>query len=240
MELFKKGKFQFNVAEALKSGLYVSGTTGCGKSDIAMYCLDKLREKGVISVIFDPSQDWVDRYPASVVTPSNTPNRPFAQIVLTGATVVDISMCTIEQTKLLVEKFSEQLFLQQARQPKEKRQTYFVLFEEGQTEFPQGALRAKAMQNVVRLATQGRNYKIRVGVVTQFAAMLDKDIMKFMNQRYFGWTAEPNDVDYIGEMLGDDEVAENLKYFDSGDFLYWYPAKNILEQIHINPYGDKS
>ena len=218
----------------------MSGTTGCGKSDIAMRCVDKLRKQGVICIIFDPSQDWLARYPADqFVKPNTLSGKPFlAEVRLVGTTVVDISTLTLTQTKTLVENFCENIFLQQAMRMPEKRNFYFVVFEEAQTEFPQGILRAKRMQNVVRLLTQGRNFKIRIGMVTQFAAMLDKDCLKFAKQRWFGWTDEKNDVSYVSEWIGD-EQAETLKYFDSGDFLYYFPSHNILEKIHIHPYKQK-
>ena len=240
MELFPTAKFKFNIAEALKSGFYVSGTTGCGKSDIAMRCVDKLRKQGVICIVFDPSQDWLARYPADqFVKPNTLSGKPFlAEVRLVGTTVVDISTLTLTQTKTLVENFCENIFLQQAMRMPEKRNFYFIVFEEAQTEFPQGILRAKRMQNVVRLLTQGRNFKIRIGMVTQFAAMLDKDAMKFQKQRWFGWTDEKNDSEYISAFIGD-EQAETLKYFDSGDFLYYFPSRNILEKIHIHPYKAK-
>ena len=240
MELFPTAKFKFNIKEALKSGFYVSGTTGCGKSDIAMRCVDKLRKKGVICIIFDPSQDWVARYPADqFVKPNTLSGKPFlAEVRLVGTTVVDISTLTLTQTKTLVENFCENIFLQQAMRMPEKRNFYFVIFEEAQTEFPQGILSAKRMQNAVRLLTQGRNFKIRMGVITQFAAMLDKNALRFQNQRYYGRTVEPNDVDFISAMIGD-EQAESLRYFKSGEFLYSCPVLGVAEKIKIRPYKAK-
>lgn len=242
MDLISKGKFQFNTEEALKTGLYVSGTPGCGKSDIAMYCVDKLRALGVKCVVVDPSQDWVKRYPCSNIVSFFNGDRVgnyIEKVNLDGMTILDTSHMTIIQIQQFTELFCRLLYKAQIKIPEEKRKFYFILFEEAQTEFPQGIMRAKRMQNVIRLLTQGRNFKIRVGMITQFAATLDKDCLKFSKQRYFGWTDEYNDVKYISNFIGD-EAAESLRYFKSGEFLYSFPPQNLLEKIYINPYKAKS
>jgi hypothetical protein len=100
---------------------------------------------------------------------------------------------------------------------------------------PQNSLSAKRLQNVVRLLTIGRNYKIRMGVVTQFASMVDKNAMRFMTQKWFGWTDEYNDVKRIATMVGD-EAAEELKFYEPGNFLYYYPRQQIQEKITITPH----
>ena len=231
--------FQFDANEAMKTGFYVSGTTGCGKSDIAMYCLDAIAKLGVTCFTFDPTQDWIQRYHFPRVTfkvfNSSAPIRNDLSSVILSDTVFDISNLTILQTQEVAETFSEMLYRRQASISPERRRRYFVLFEEASNIFPQGSLRAKALQNVVRLLTQGRNYGIRMGLVTQFAAMLDKNALRYCRQRYFGWTDEYNDYKYLKNFLGDD--AEQLKYLEAGEFLYYYPTKGAPQKIRIEPYA---
>ena len=227
--------FKFNVEEALKSGLYTSGTTGCGKTDVAMYCVDQLRKAGVYCAVFDPSQDWLRRYPASNVVTIDSISS-IDKIHLKSATILDISSLTVPQTQEIVERFCQRIFEFQARTPIENRKKIMIIFEEAHTEFPQGILRAKRMQNAVRLLTQGRNFNIRMGMITQFAALIDKSAIRYMTQRFFGWSDEKNDLDFISSFIGE-ETAQNLKYLPSGDFIYSFPRENILEKIHIEPYG---
>jgi DNA helicase HerA-like ATPase len=234
-------RFQFDVGEALKTGFYTSGTTGCGKTDIAMYCVDALREEGVNVFIFDPSQDWDARYRSDLLHVSFKAHNPYASVVNNlselrlSTSIIDISSLTVLQTQEVAEAFAWMLYKHQAELKPEQRKKYFIVYEEAQTVFPQGALRAKRLQNVVRLLTQGRNYKIRIGMITQFAAMLDKDGMKYQRQRYFGWTDEFNDRKYISHFLGD-EAAESLKFLKSGEFLYYEPTSGTLKKIRIDPY----
>ena len=234
LERTRKG-FSFDVEEAFKSGFYLSGAPGSGKSDVAMYAIDELLKTGAIVYVLDPSQDWIERFSSIkyIVTFKNPPYT-LEEIQLKSG-ILDTSTLTVLQIQEVVDRFCWLLYKHQADIPKEKRRQIFLLFEEAQMAFPQGVMRAKRLQNVVRLITVGRNYKLRCGLVTQFASTVDKDVLKSCRQRYFGWTDEKNDCAYIGSIIGMEE-ANTLRYQKPGEFLYNYPAKNIQEKIKIQPY----
>lgn len=228
-------EFHVDIIEALKSGVYVSGTTGTGKSDVAMYIVERLMKEGITVFVFDPSQDWRDR--------SSVPHcvTVYDHLDLTlgdreHSTVFDISRLTIPDQKRLVEWFCKTIFEHQARILSQDRKQYFVIFEEAHTYLPQGCMKAKAYQNTVRLLTQGRNYKVRMGIITQFASMVDKNAMRYMKQRYFGSTDEPNDVSYIRTFLN--QNADTLKTLDAGQFLYYHSGK--ITKIAVEPYQSNS
>jgi DNA helicase HerA-like ATPase len=229
---------KFNMEEALKSGFYISGTTGCGKTDVGMYCADDLRSQGITVFVFDPSQDWIERYPIrnrvsfSLIT--DDIDLGFSDLKLED-TIFDTSRLTTLQFQQLVENFSKAIYLHQAVLKKEERKFCFPIFEEAHTVLPEGVMKSKTLQNLVRLITVGRNYKIRVGMITQFAAMLDKSALRYMGQRYFGWTDEYNDVHRIGTMIGFEE-SKALKFLKSGEFLYYCPSLHIQEKVSIEPY----
>jgi hypothetical protein len=223
------------VEEALKTGFYLSGTPGSGKSDVAMFCADELRKVGVIVMVWDPSQDWIERYsPINYVLKFKNPPFNFEEVKLQSA-IFDTSTLTVLQMQEAADRFCWLLYNYQAKIPKEQRKHFFLIFEEAQIMVPQGVMRSKRLQNVLRVITVGRNFKIRIGIVTQFASTVDKDAIKSCRQRYYGWTNEFNDVSYIGKFVGEEE-AKNLQYYKAGDFLYQFPNKNVLEKIHINPY----
>lgn len=239
MELSPPKKFSFNFEEALKTGFYTSGTTGCGKSDIGMYCADILRSNGVTLFVFDPSQDWMTRYPISYIVnfKVNSSARPLSadlSSVKLRDTIFDVSNLTTLQFQEIADQFCWQLYSHQAQTSPEKRGKIFVIFEEAQLVLPEGSMRAKRLQNVVRLATVGRNFGVRIGVITQFAAMIDKNISRYMVQRYYGWTIEWNDVKRIEAAIGED--AEKLRYLKSGEFMYHEPISGTLDKIAIQPY----
>ena len=222
--------FSFDVQEALRSGFYVSGTTGCGKSHVAMHAADMLMKEGVRVIVIDPSEDWEENSNISNII--RIQKLPISlSLNINTSLILDTKTLTILEEQKFVEEFCRLIFEKQVSTPREKRKYFVIVFEEGQTKLPEGCLRARKFQNTVRLLSVSRNYKIRMGAITPFAASLDKAVLKYMRQRYFGATDEKNDINYIAEFIGKED-AQNLKYFKAGEFLYYYPLKRIQEKIY--------
>jgi len=190
-------------------------------------------ENEITVLVFDPTMDWIDRSNISEYLTVKTTNI-FNIDIPDNSTIYDLSKLTIIQQQQFVENFCGSLYLKQSEKSKRERPWYFLIFEEAHTYFPQGSLRAKAFQETVRILTQGRNFNIRVGCITQFASLLDKNALRYMKQRYLGWTDELNDVNYIKGFIGD--KAEELKTLKAGEFIYSHPANNILKKIQIKPH----
>lgn len=209
--------FSIDVTTALKSGVYTCGTRGCGKSDLNMMLADRLKEANVIVLCFDPSLDWVKR--SSIKNYLTV--KPNTQIEIpVESQIYDLSVLTLKQQKEFVERFNRALFDYQITYG--SHHWYFCIYEEAHQYFMQGVLRSNDMQYTVRLLTQGRNFKISMGLITQFSAMVDKNAIKFMEQRFFGASNEPNDTEYITRFFPKNErenVAETLRKLDSGQFL---------------------
>jgi len=217
---------KLDVQEALASGIYTCGTRNTGKSDLNMMIADIMRNNDVTVLAFDPSCDWLKR---SGIQKYLTV-QPFTPITIpTESIIYDLSFLTLPEQKIYVERFNRTLFEHQINNGS---QWYFCVYEEAHQYFPQGCLRAKAFQYSVRLLTQGRNFRISMALVTQFSSMLDKDTLKFMQQRFFGASNEPNDLRYLHGFLGKD--AEQLKTLDNGSFLYFNKGK--ISKVSIEPY----
>ena len=218
--------FNFDISEALQNGIYTVGTRGCGKSDLNMMLAERLMKQGVIVLVFDPSMDWLKRSNVSKYVTV----QPFTPITIpTESMIYDLSLLTLPEQKSYVERFNRTLFEHQIQND---NQWYFCIYEEAHQYFPQGCLRANAFQYSVRLLTQGRNFRISMALVTQFSSMLDKDTLKFMQQRFFGASNEPNDISYLKGFLG--KHAQELKTLDSGEFLYFNKGK--ISKVGIEPY----
>ena len=98
-------------------------------------------------------------------------------------------------------------------------------------------MRAKAYRNTVRMMTQGRNYGIRFACITQFASLIDKNAMRYMRQRYIGYTDEPNDLEYILRFFPKrfrEQVEKMLRKLEAGQFIYKCGDK--INQIKIEPF----
>ena len=225
-KLENSNDLNFDVQEALANGVYTCGTRNTGKSDLNMKLADIMRCNDVIVLVFDPSMDWLKRsgiqkyLTVQPFTPTTIP---------TESIIYDLSLLTLSEQKGYVERFNRALFEYQINNGSH---WYFCIFEEAHQYFPQGCLRAKAFQYSVRLLTQGRNFRISMALITQFSSMLDKDTLKFMQQRFFGASNEPNDLRYLQGFLGKD--ANQLKTLDNGCFFYFH--KGTLSKVHIETY----
>jgi hypothetical protein len=216
-----------DIEEAMKTGIYISGTSNTGKSDLGMEISDSMMSKGIIVLAVDVSGDWAKR--------SNIPNVVKVSAVtdfsLSVSTVFDTSALTVMQQREFIEKLCAAIWIHQTTVYPRKR--IFLWLEEGHISFPLNAFQSKKYAEATRLVSVGRNIDVRIGVITQFASLLSKDVMKYMKQRYFSITNEPNDVDYIAKMIGKED-AQRLRTVQNGQFIYSVNGNNRL--IEIQPH----
>jgi len=219
--------FSLDVDEALQNGTYTCGTKGTGKTDLNMMIADRLMQHGVTVIVFDPTQDWQKR--GSI--PNYVVVKPYSIIEIPKQNMIyDLSLLTPQQQQKVVEDFNRRLFDYQVHDV--LRKWIFVIYEEAHQYFRQGCMRAKNMQFSVRLLTQGRNYQIGVGMITQFSSLIDKDAMKYMMQRFIGASNEPNDVAYLKGFLG--KHVDRLKTLKNGEFLLYH--RGSVKLLEIEPY----
>ena len=205
---------KFDIEEGKKSGVYFSGTSGSGKTNAAKSVIKMLMEAGISCYIFDPSQAWLKSSITNIIVVSALPT----DLVVNQSTVFDISRLLVSDQKIVVSDFCKGLFAHQVNLPEADRKWCFVFFEEAQIYLQQNSMRANSSAEVMRLITVGRNFKIRYGLITQFPSTIDKLPVKMTKQRYFGYTDEKNDVEYIRSFLGDQ--VEELKSLKLGEFIY--------------------
>jgi len=221
-------EFTVNLGELFESNALILGSRHTGKSDVAMMICERTMKEKAIAIIFDPSLDWIARSSIrqyTKVEPCTVLEAPSKSMIY------DISLLSPSQQQACVESFSKRLFEHQVSS--ENREQYVVVFEEAHTYFPQGCMRAKALQNTVRLLSVGRNVNIACVLISQFASMLDKFAVKHSaSQAWFGFTREPNDLEYVGKILG--EQAKELTKLSDGEFLYL--NRKGITKTQIEPY----
>lgn len=135
--------FTIDLNEILDTGLFISGTSNSGKSNLAFVIADMLMMKGVIVYAIDPSQAWKR---------SSVPNRKAVHYPKKGKidikipfnTVFDISRLTVLQQKEFVEKFCKAIF--ESRVDSSYRPQTFIFFEEAHFSF----LKARCGQRSIR------------------------------------------------------------------------------------------
>jgi hypothetical protein len=217
--------FRFDIKEGVQTTTFISGSRGTGKSDLAMKIVDRLNREGIISIVFDSSLDWMKR--------SNIPQSlavdPYAVLPIPEKdTIFDISRLSPLEQQSAVERFCKSLFEHQLTSTRR----YYIVFEESQLFFPLNSLRSKKAQNSMRILTVGRNVGVSACAITQFPALLDKELVKHAGQVYVGMTAEKNAVDYWRSLLG--KESKTLKSLDNGAFLYYNRSK--IGKVKIEPH----
>jgi len=215
--------FSFDIKEGLQTTSFVSGSRGTGKTDICAYIADQLMNEGVICIIFDPSTDWIRRSSISqYFTVKVFSDLPIPET----STIFDISILTPMQQQQCVERFSKKLFEYQLNNSIKR---FYLIFEESQIFFPLNSLRSKKTQNSMRLLTVGRNVNVSICAISQFPALIDKELVKHAGQIYIGYSTELNTLAYWRGILGNH--TEKLKELSNGQFVYYHRNKISLTEI---------
>lgn len=223
----------FDVALAVDSGFYISGTSQSGKSNLAKCIVQKLIEKGIRVFVVDPSRAWTHDSPISNVLPVDT---RISRYAWHGSTVFDISTLNARQKVLFANQLCKDRYEMHVNGLEQKE---FIIFEEAQTYIPSGSMRlavrrSSPCESILDVVTVGANYGLRFGLITQFPALVDKPPVKITQQRYFGWTWERNDISYVKAFLGKEWIAK-LCALQKGEFIY--QCRERTELIRTARYG---
>jgi len=229
-ENLESSEFHFNAKEGMNTTTFISGSRGVGKSDVAMRIVDELKNDGVVCIVFDPSRDWVQR---SSVSQYFTV-KPYSDLPIPESnTVIDISQLTPMQQQGIVELFCKNLFEFQLDKSTKK---FYIVLEEAQLFFPLNSLRSLKTQNSMRILTVGRNFSVSLCAISQFPALIDKELVKHAGQIFIGYTSETNTMQYWKGILG--KKAEDLKTLQNGEFVYY--CRNKINKIQIEPYDNNT
>jgi hypothetical protein len=197
---------------------------------------DQLMKEDICVIVFDPSTDWVKR--SGIVEYLKA--EPLSDLPIPEhSVIVDTSMLTPMQQQQCIERFCKKLFEFQLH----STQRFYLVFEEAQLFFPLNSLRSLKTQNTMRILTTGRNFNVSVCAISQFPALIDKELVKHASQVFLGYASEPNTLAYWKGMLG--KKAENLKTLQNGQFICFnrnkislteiesYQSENVKTQIRI-------
>jgi DNA helicase HerA-like ATPase len=221
--------FSVDIEEAMRSGIFISGTSQCGKTTLAFHIAKKLIENDIIVFVVDPTQAWY-KFRGFKRILRIFPLRQKQKIQWSDETTLfDVSRLNPFEQQQFIEAFCGcvmQVAINRSRRPK-----IIVVFEECHTAFYNGSMRAKRSRESVRLLTQGGNFSIRFIAITQFLSMCDKLLVKLAQQRYMGRTSEPNDLSYLSGIIG--KHIDELPYLERGQFLYSFNGQ--VTKIEVQP-----
>jgi len=227
----------FDIKECLDSGFCTTGTSQSGKTTLAKYLAQILRLSGVIVNVMDVSQAWTHDTPIpQIATISNLPCN--VQWNEDESCVFDLSRLTTKDRFDFVIAFCNDLMRSRTQNYVSTMRKVIVIFEEAQMYMPNGAMRSLDKYGpVLDLISVGANFGVRFGLITQFPANVDKAPVKITQQRYFGWTTEKNDLNYIKSFLTEKEDIDALKKLNKGEFIYQLRGKT--QRVKVEAFGQQ-
>ncbi len=219
--------FAFDLEEAMRTGVFISGTSGYGKTNLAFHIADMMMKNHIGVVVFDPSQAW---YNSSI--PHVFQIKDYKDFMKRGYAeasdiVYDLSLLYVEQQKSVITTIIQKEFTKAVNSPTRPKKIY--VFEECQLLIPQSRLRSIEAQEILRLITVGRNYNLRFILLTQRPATVDKTCVSLCGQKYLGRVDELNDIKYLRNWVGD--YVKELPSLAIGQFVY--DKGNEVEVIEV-------
>jgi DNA helicase HerA-like ATPase len=227
----------FNLAEAKDTGFFIAGTTQTGKTTLAKHIVQQIIDSGTTVYVLDVSKAWLKDTPISNAQEYREGCNDI-EITPTVPTVLDISDLGYKSRIKFVNAFTKMVYGWHRRQGHKKAPFGFIFYEESHIYFPNGCYRSpERYAPCIDLVTVGANYNLRYGFITQCPALVDKTLVKITQQRYFGRTTEPNDLNYVKQFIGKQWIKEDnperIQRFNKGQFLYCY---NEIQKIQSKPY----
>lgn len=241
----KSDYFDLNLAK--KSNIAIFGFSGCGKTRLACDIASQLQRAGYWVAVFDPVGIWKNI--------SNIPhyqqmmgNPLIMRLALPCQSVIyDISGMVLEHQQSFINEWCRQYF--HFRRTSSWDQPAIIIFEESHL-FARN-LRSKTSQQILRLATAGRNFNTRVLSLTQRVSNLSTEISEQSEQIYLGYTIGENNRRKIRTLLGKEwiKVAEELEV---GEFIWrhgrrievvkvpLFNTNNMPEEIKLEPIKKRS
>ena len=233
-----KFNISFDIEEAQKSNILISGTNHTGKSRLACGLCSILQTINWKIVCFDNTGVWrqVSDMPRfyqvterNIDLETKTVNYPFFK----QSILYDTSLLIPNHQKLFIDKVLRDLWDSRVNNPS-NRWTLVVL-EEAQL-FMRN-IRGSVGQNLLRIASAGRNLKVRILAITVDLALIDPSLIRLCGQRYHGRLGiEDNGKRKFRGYYGGDwcRIAQEL---DLGFLIYLLRDK--LKIVHVPLFEPK-
>lgn len=206
-----------SVKECKRSNVLVSGTNSQGKSLWSMYICDRLMRKGFQIMVFDNSGVWKRKSSIPFYIQVKDQWFSFKDEFLDMNIIFDISLLLPDYQKSFIELVLNEVWLDRAENPNPK--WLLIVCEESQLYLRN--IRSLISQQFFRVASAGRNLKIRVLAISPSIVSVDSEFRRLSQQRYqFKLPNELNTVKRFKSLYGKDWVkkALNLKV---GQCLYY-------------------
>lgn len=175
----------FDLEEAKKSNVLVSGTNSTGKSRLAMAIASKLHSEGWKVIVIDNSGVWkeLSDLPHFVKVYSQIPNPCGVQVKIeipTTSMIYDVSLLKPTEQRIFIEGLLQ--YIWESRVNSQPNQWLMLILEE--CHLVMRSVRYEVSEQLLRLMSVGRNIKARVCGITVDLALVDPSFIRLCQQRY--------------------------------------------------------
>ena len=208
----------FDIAEARKSSILVSGANASGKTLLSASIASNFYKLGYTVIVIDVSGVWKNLsdlpYYVKVIKVNGQIRIPkFEQDT---SRIYDLSNLKLSETKQVLEALSELIWSERINQDN-PTQTYLFL-EESETFLK--SIRGKESENVYRLVHVGRNINVRCVLISTDLALIDASIIRLCGIRFHGFlNVEENSKRKFRNYYGLDWARMAYEALDAGTFI---------------------
>jgi hypothetical protein len=200
-------------------------------------------DAGINVYVIDVSGTWTDCSPIRNVIVVQQGDD--VDVPANRSAIIDLAQLGYTKRVDYVIAFCQALYDWHKKYGFKKAPFEFIFFEEAHTYFSNGCFRSpRKFSPCIDIVTVGANFNLRFGAITQFPAMLDKALVKITQQRYFGFTTENNDLNYVKGFIGKEHTdrlnkdkspnLDSVFNLQKGQFLY--QLRDKIEKIQSPKY----
>lgn len=203
----------FDITEAKKSNVLISGTNNTGKSRLACGICSILKHFDWRLIVFDNSGIWREISDLPFVHTVEGKTIPLEDLNV----IYDLSFLTPRTQRKAVDTFFKEYWNLVRRRRKKQRKRTLIILEE----FQMYGRNSRYSDNLARIMCTGRNLKIRVLGIVVDLALIDPFFIRLCQQRYHGKLGiEEGSKRKFRNYYGKDYTRIACEGLQVGDFLY--------------------
>lgn len=215
----------FDLSEAKDTGFLICSTSKDQNTTLCKHIVKQILNAGLTAYVLDVSQAWTMNSPINhMVKASSEAIRDMDETANTSS-VLDLSQLNYEQRGDYVIAFTKAIYDWHKSKGHKKAPFEFVIYEQAHTYLLNGCFKnINKYAPLIDLMSIGANFNLRYGVIAQSPLMIERNIVKECQQRYFGCTTDADDLHYIKSFVG-------KKYADIKKGQFLYQLRNRTEKI---------
>ena len=228
-----KFDIEFDLNEAYKRNILVSGANNSGKTVLSCGISSLLQAFDFKVICFDNSGAWKKKSDIPNIF-KVYPQSEFPKLVVDTSIIYDISLLLPSEQKFFVDQCLRTLWEWKILHDTSDSWHYVVIEE---APLYCKYLRSSIAENIMRMASSGRNQRVRMLFITPDLSLLDPSMIRLCGQRYYARLLEEENALRKFRAYHGKDWCEVTKHLDLGFFVYYNNGK--LEVIHANEFKPK-